>query len=202
MTNYKLSKLSFPLATLTPTFPPTTSFFSFLLFFFFLRFLLPASAMARTGWRLSRPPTETCASPAALRDADKGTIAAVREDVQWWPAMDWKSPKAAQDFPTRFLAIQPLDRRDSTWNQLPSSSGCQPYPDRPLEVVRKIPRFRAIWALKLDFGQSVVSLKIMIPDFWSWCKMIRNDIYIYISRFLRRNHQLKLTRFACRIKQD
>ena len=68
--------------------------------------------------------------------------------------------------------------------------------------------FLAIRALKRDFGQSVVSLKVTVSDYWSWWKTLRNDIYcicsvtLWKSHFLRRNCQVKLSCFSCRANRE
>ena len=81
MSNYKLSKLSFLLATSAPT---DIAVFPLLLLLFFSRFSsFPCNNHDRARRRASQPSTETCASLAASGDADKGMTAAVREDVQW-----------------------------------------------------------------------------------------------------------------------
>ena len=59
--------------------------------------------------------------------------------------------------------------------------------------------------LVLDLGWMVVSLKVMILDYWSWWEMLRNDICclclvtFWKSHFSRHNHQLKLSHFAFRV---
>ena len=100
----------------------------------------------------------------------------------WWGKMQsggWRWAKKANNNPCIPDEISgDLTDRDSTWNPLFSNSSFQPYPDWPLKVTRKIPRFSCnSKLLELYLGQTVVILEVMIPDYWSWWKILRNDIY-------------------------
>ena len=99
-------------------------------------------------------------------------------------------------FLARFLVIQPLDHHHSTWNQLPSSSGFQPYTNRPLKVAKKIHHFSWnlsfetwFWPIGGEFegNNSILLIVAKNPSIW----------YIYI--LLMFSNVLKITLFEVKL---